>query len=73
MDRFPAATRIVLVLQSVLDDFKLQLADGADDLAVIELVDEQLCHTLIHQLVNTFLQLLRLHRVVVLNILEQLG
>ena len=72
MDRLPAALGIVLVLQTVLDDLELQLTDGADNLAAVELVDEQLGDTLVHQLVDTLLQLLRLHRVVVLDILEQL-
>ena len=71
MHGLPAALGVVLVLQSVLDHLKLQLADGADDLAVVELVDEQLGHALVHQLVDALLELLRLHRVVVLDILEQ--
>ena len=72
VDRLPAALGIVLVLQTVLDDLELQLTDGADNLAAVELVDEQLGDTLVHQLVDALLQLLRLHRVVVLDILEQL-
>ena len=68
---FPTALRVVLVLQTVLDHLKLQLPHGTDNLTVIELVDEQLGHTLVHQLVDTLLKLLRLHGVVVLDILEQ--
>ena len=55
VDGFPAALGIILILQAVLDDLKLQLADGTDNLAVVELVDEQLGNALVHQLVNTFL------------------
>ena len=72
MDRFPAALGIILVFQTILDNLKLQLAHGSDNLAAIELIDKQLCHALVHQLVDAFLQLLGLHRVVVLDVLEQL-
>ena len=73
MYRLPTALRIVLVLQTILDHLELQLADSTDNLTVVELVDEQLGHTLVHELVDTLLQLLRLHGVVVLDILKQLG
>ena len=72
MYRLPAALGVILILQAILDHLELQLAHGTNDLTVIELVDEQLSHTLVHQLVDTLLQLLRFHRVVVLDILEQL-
>ena len=39
-DGFPAAFGVILVLQAILDDLELQLADGPDDFAVVELVDE---------------------------------
>ena len=68
----PTALGVVLVLQTVLNHLELQLTNGADDLTVIELVDEQLGHTLVHQLVDTLLELLGLHRVIVLDILKQL-
>ena len=68
----PAALGVVLILQTILDHLELQLTDGTNDLTVVELIDEQLGHTFIHQLIDTLLQLLRLHRVVVLDILEQL-
>ncbi len=42
-----------------------------DDAAAVELVDKQLCHTLVHQLLQSLLELLALHWVVVLDILEQ--
>ncbi len=48
--RFPAAFGVIFVLQTVLYDLELKLTDGTDDLATVELVDEQLCHTLVHQL-----------------------
>lgn len=72
MDRLPAALGVVLVLEAVLDDLKLQLTDGTDDTPIVELIDEHLCHALVHQLLDTFLKLLRLHRVIILDILEQL-
>ena len=72
MHRLPAAFGIVLVLQTILDHLKLQLAHGADNLTVIKLVDKQLGHALIHQLVDTLLKLFCLHRIIVLDILEQL-
>ena len=72
MNGLPTALGVVLVLQTVLNHLELQLTNGADDLTVIELVDEQLGHTLVHQLVDTLLELLGLHRVIVLDILKQL-
>ena len=67
----PAAFGVVLVLQTILDNLELQLSYGSDNLAVVKLVNEQLCHTLVHQLVDTLLQLLGLHGVVVLDILKE--
>ena len=49
------------------------MAYRANNATVVELVDKQLGHTLVHQLLQTLLELLRLHRVVVFNILEQFG
>ena len=69
---FPATFGVILVLQSILDDLELQLTNGTYNLTAIELVDKQLGNALVHQLVNTLLQLLRLHGIVVLNVLEQL-
>ena len=40
LQRFPTAFGLVLVLEAVLDDLKLQLTYGADNLAAIELADE---------------------------------
>ena len=73
MDGLPAATGVVLVLQTVLDDLELQLTNGADDLTSVELVDKELGHTFVHELVDAFLQLLGFHGVVVLNVFEHLG
>ena len=56
MDGLPTALRVVFVLQTVLDDLELQLAHRPDDFATVELVDEQLGYTLVHQLRDTFLQ-----------------
>ena len=55
---FPATFGIVFVLKTVLDDFELKLTNGTDDATVVELVDEHLCHTFVHELLDTFLELL---------------
>ena len=68
----PATFRIILILKTILDHLELQLPHGADDLAVVELVDKQLGDALVHQLVDTLLQLLGLHRIVVLDVFEEL-
>lgn len=69
-DWFPAAFGVVFILQAVLDDFKLQLTNGADQLTTIKLVDKELGHTFIHQLFDAFVQLLGLHRIGILYVLE---
>ena len=56
-----------------MDNLKLQLSYRADNLATIELVDEQLGDALIHQLVDTLLQLLGTHGIIIDNIFEHLG
>ena len=71
MNGFPATFRIVLILKTILDHLELQLTHGTDDLAVVELVDKQLGDALVHQLIDTLLQLLSLHRVIVLDVLEK--
>ena len=73
MHRLPAALCSVFVLQAVLYHLELQLAHCAYYLASIELVHEQLCHTLVHQLVYALFQLLCLHGVGILDIFEHLG
>ena len=73
MHRLPTALRIILILKAILNNLKLQLANRTDNLAPVELVDKQLCHTFVHQLVDTFFQLFSLHGVCVLYILEHLG
>ena len=72
MQRLPTAFRVVLMLQTVLDDLELQLTHSADDTSVVELVDKELGHTFVHELRDTLDKLLRLHRIVVLNILKEL-
>ena len=71
MNRLPTTLGIVLVLQAILDNLELQLTDSTHDATTIELVDEQLCHTLVHQLLQTLLELLALHWVIVLDVLEE--
>ena len=70
IDIFPATGCAVLVQQTVLDDLELERADGSDNLAVVELVREQLGHALVHELVDTLGQLLGFHGVGVLDIFE---
>lgn len=67
MYRLPSALRAVFVEQTILYNLKLQLSDSADKLAAIKLVDKQLRHALVHQLLNALVQLLGLHRVCVLD------
>ena len=71
MNRLPTALGIVLVLQAILDNLELQLSYGTHDAATIELIDKQLCHTFVHQLLQTLLELLALHWVIVLDVLEE--
>ena len=59
--------------QPVLNDLKLQLTYRTDNLATVELIDKHLGHTLVHQLIEPFVQLLGLHRVGILDIFEHLG
>ena len=40
MNGLPTTLGIVLILQTVLDNFKLQLSDRSNNLAAIELVDK---------------------------------
>ena len=68
--RLPTALGIVFVFQAVLDNFELKLTYRTDNLASIELVDEQLGYPFVHQLVDTLCQLLLLHRVGILDVLE---
>ena len=68
----PTALCVVLVLQTILDNLELQLSYCSDDLAIVELINKQLSHTFVHQLIDTLLQLLCLHWVVVLDVLKQL-
>ena len=68
--RFPATLRIVFIFQTLLNNLKLQLPHRTDNLTSVELVDKQLCHTFVHQLVDTLVQLLGLHRIGVLDVLE---
>ena len=72
MYRLPATLGVVFVLQSVLYHLELQLTYSSDNLSSVELVYEHLCHTLVHELVDTFVELFALHRIVVLYILEHL-
>lgn len=72
-DGLPTALGIVLVLETILNNLELQLTYRTDDLAAIELIDKQLGDTLVHQLIDTLLQLLGLHGISILDVLEHLG
>ena len=72
-NRLPTALCAILVQQAILNHLELQLPHGADNLAVVKLVDKQLSHSLVHELFNALVELFGLHRVVVLDILEHLG
>lgn len=73
VNRFPTTFGVVLILQAILDYFELKLAHRADDFTSVELVYEELRHAFVHQLFDALVQLLGLHGVVVLDILEHLG
>ena len=72
-ERLPTALRTVFVLQTILDDLELQLPHRTDNLTPVELVDEELCHALVHQLFDTLVQLLGLHGIGVLDVFEHFG
>lgn len=72
-DGLPTALGIVFVLQTVLDHLELQLSYRTDNLAAVELIDKQLCHTFVHQLVDTLSQLFLLHGVGILDVFEHFG
>ena len=69
--RFPSTLCIVFMFQSVLNNFKLELSNCSYNTSIIELINKLLCDTFIHKLFYTFLELLRLHRIVVFNIFEK--
>ena len=71
VNRLPATLGIVLVFQAILDYLKLKLPHSTYDATAVELVDKQLSHTLIHQLLQSFLELFTLHWIIVLNVLEE--
>ena len=71
--RLPTALGIILVLETVLYDLKLQLTHRTDELTAVMLVHEELCHTLAHKLVDTLGKLLGFHRVGILDVLEHFG
>ena len=72
MDGLPTTLGVVLVLKTILYNLKLELTNGTDNLATVKLVNKQLGHTLVHELVDALLKLFRLHGVIVLDILEHL-
>ena len=41
---FPATLCTIFVLEAILNNLKLQLTDGTNDLAIIKLIDEKLCY-----------------------------
>lgn len=73
MNGLPTTLGIILVLQTILDNLELQLSYRTNNLAVVELVHEELSYTLVHQLADTLLQLLGLHGVGILDVLKHFG
>lgn len=73
LERLPTAFGLVLVLETVLNNLELQLPDRANNLASVHLADKELRHALVHELVDAFVELLLLHGVSVLDVLEHLG
>ena len=71
--RLPTALGAILMQETILDDFKLQLAYSAYYPTVVVLVGKYLSHTFSHELVEPLLQLFRLHRIGIFDILEHLG
>ena len=72
MHRLPATLGVVFVLKTILYHLKLQLSHSTDDATAVELIDKQLGNTFVHELLETLLELLRLHRVIVLDVFEHL-
>ena len=72
VNRFPTTLGIIFVFKTILDNLKLKLTNSTYYTATIELVDKQLGNTLVHKLLQSLLELLALHRVVVLNIFKHL-
>ena len=72
MHGLPATLGVVFVLKTILYHLKLQLSHCTDDATAVELIDKQLGHTFVHELLKTFLELLCLHRVVILDVFEHL-
>lgn len=72
VNRLPTTLGIIFVFKTILDNLKLKLTNSSYNTATIELVDKQLSNTLVHKLLQSLLELLALHRVVVLNIFKHL-
>ena len=53
---FVVATCAVFALHSVLNNFKLQRPNGADNLSTIHIAVEELRHTFVHELVESLLK-----------------
>ena len=73
MNRLPTALGVIFVLKAILNYLELELSHRSYYLPTVKLVDKQLRHTFIHQLVYSLLKLLRLHWIGILNIFEHLG
>ena len=72
LQRLPFTFGLVFVLQAVLDDLKLELSHRTDDLTTVQLADEELRYTFVHELVHTLFELFLLHRIGVVNVFEHL-
>src|SRR5258706_4599653 len=63
----------ILMQQTILNYFKLQLSYTPDDLSITSKLREQLSHPFICQLKQSFFQLFCLHRIFIHYFLEYLG
>ena len=70
LERLPFAFGLVLVFESVLDDFELELSHCSDDLTAVELAHKELRYTFVHELVDTLVELFLLHGVGIVDVFE---
>ena len=69
----PAAVGAIFMQQAILYNFKLQLPNSANDFAIVELIDKQLRHTLVHELLNAFVELFGFHGIAIFDIFKHFG
>ena len=67
---FPSTACAIFMKQTILNYFKLELTYGANNLAIVELIDKELRHTFVHKLLNTLAELLSAHWIGILNVFK---